>query len=148
MPAHYWWIWMIAAGIFVVGEIFTAAFFVLWFGVGAAVAGLLALAGAGPMWQFTAFVVVSLVLVAASRRFANRVSREQPPGIGADRVVGQSCVVLEAIDNARNTGRVRLGTEEWRADSESGTAIEPGTTVKVTGVNGTRLIVTVTKEGD
>ena len=104
MPIKIWYIWMIIAAIFVVGEIFTAGFFLLWFGVGAAVAGVLALFGLGFAWQLVAFVLVSGVLFVVSRRFADKFSKKQPPGIGADRVIGKTGIVLEEIDSAKNTG--------------------------------------------
>ena len=43
MEVKAWMIWMIFAAVFIVGEMFTAGFFLLWFGIGAGVAGLLAL---------------------------------------------------------------------------------------------------------
>lgn len=141
MSVDYWWVWFVVAALFVVGEIFTAAFFLLWFGVGAGVAGLLALVGAGMIWQLVVFVVVSLVLFLISRRFAERVSEEQPPGIGADRFKGRDGVVIERIDNLENTGRVRLDREEWRAESEGGAVLEPGTAIRVTDVSGTHVVV-------
>ena len=45
MELKIWWIWFGLAVIFIIGEIFTAGFFILWFGIGAAVAGLLAILG-------------------------------------------------------------------------------------------------------
>ena len=132
---------MIIGVLFVVGEIFTAGFFLLWFGVGAAVAGLCALFGLGLAWQLTVFIVVSFVLVAVSRRFADRFTRPQPPGIGADRLVGARGVVLERIDNHNNTGRVRLDRDEWRAESETGDVIAPGASVQVTRTSGTHVVV-------
>ena len=60
MDTNLWWIWMILAALFIVGEIFTAGFFLLWFGVGAGVAGALALFDLGATWQWAGFVVVSL----------------------------------------------------------------------------------------
>jgi membrane protein implicated in regulation of membrane protease activity len=147
MVIKIWWIWMIIAAIFVVGEIFTAGFFLLWFGVGAAVAGILALLGLSFGWQLAAFAVVSLVLFASSRRFAERFSKKQPPGIGADRFIGKQGMVLEDIDNAENIGRVRLDKEEWRADSETGVIIPAGTQVEVVRLDGTHLVVkTIEKE--
>ena len=147
MVIKIWWIWMIIAAIFVVGEIFTAGFFLLWFGVGAAVAGVLAILGLSFGWQLAAFAVVSLVLFASSRRFAERFSKKQPPGIGADRFIGKQGVVLEDIDNVKNVGRVRLDKEEWRADSETGEAIPAGTQVEVVRLDGTHLVVkTIEKE--
>ena len=141
MAIKIWWIWMIIAAIFVVGEIFTAGFFLLWFGVGAAVAGILAILGLSFGWQLAAFVVVSLVLFASSRRFAERFSKKQPPGIGADRFIGKQGIVLEDINNMENVGRVRLDKEEWRADSESGAVIPAGTQVEVVRLDGTHLVV-------
>jgi membrane protein implicated in regulation of membrane protease activity len=141
MPGNVWWIWMIIAAIFVIGEIFTAGFFILWFGIGAAVAGMLALLGLGAGWQWAAFVVVSGVLFAVSRRFAERFTKEQPPGIGADRFIGKRGVVLEEIDNAKNTGRIRIDKEEWRADSDTDEVIPVGKRVEVTRLDGTHMVV-------
>ena len=141
METNLWWIWFILAALFVVGEIFTAGFFLLWFGVGAAFAGLAALLGLTPVWQLAGFVVLSGFLLAISRKFAERVSREQPSGIGANRIVGATCVVLEEINNHENTGRVRMGTEEWRASSDTGAVLSPGEEVVVTHVSGTQVIV-------
>ena len=131
MIIKIWWIWMAIAAAFVVGEIFTAGFFLLWFGIGAAVAGVLALLGLGFGWQLGAFVVVSGVLFAASRRFAERFSRKQPPGIGADRFIGLQGQVLEEVDNVKNMGRVRLQKEEWRGESETGEILPVDTRVEV-----------------
>ena len=142
-----WLIWFILAALFIVGEIFTAGFFILWFGVGAAAAGLCALLGLGPLWQWLVFVIASGVLVAVSRKFANRVTKEQPPGIGADRFVGMVGMVLEDIDNVNNTGRVRMNKEEWRAESENDNVILKNTKVKVIKVEGTHLIIEPIKEG-
>lgn len=145
---NLWWAWMILAALFVVGEIFTAAFFLLWFGVGAAIAGFLALMGAGMGWQLGVFAVVSFVLFAVSRRFAERVTKEQPPGIGADRFLGEECIVLEEISNADNTGRVRKEREEWRAESGTGEVIPAQTRVRVVRISGTHLVVDKITEGD
>ena len=136
-----WWIWMALAALCVVGEMFTAGFFLLWFGVGAAVAGLLAILGLSFPWQLAAFVVVSGVLLGVSRRFADRFSKKQPPGIGADRFIGLKGLVLEDIDNVENSGRVRLQKEEWRADSDSDEVIPVGARVEVVRLDGTHLVV-------
>jgi membrane protein implicated in regulation of membrane protease activity len=146
MIIKIWWIWMIIAAFFVLGEIFTAGFFLLWFGIGAAVAGLLAIFGLSFGWQLGAFVVVSGVLFVVSRRFAERFSKKQPAGIGADRFIGLKGIVLEEIDNDKNTGRVRLKKEEWRADSETGEVIPAGEKVKVTRIDGTHIVVKTLKE--
>ena len=148
MIIKIWWIWMAIAAAFVVGEIFTAGFFLLWFGVGAAVAGVLALLGLGFGWQLAAFVVISGVLFAASRRFAERFSQKQPPGIGADRFIGLQGQVLEEVDNIKNVGRVRLQKEEWRAESETGEILSVDTQVEVVRLDGTHLVVKKIEKGE
>jgi membrane protein implicated in regulation of membrane protease activity len=146
MEFQIWWLWMGLAAIFIIGEIFTEGFFLLWFGVGAILAGLLAIFGAGPAWQWAAFVVASAVLFAVSRRFADRFTHKQPPGIGADRLIGRLGVVLEDIDNLENVGKVRIDKEEWRAESDDDDRIAAGTRVQVVRLDGTHAVVKALKE--
>jgi membrane protein implicated in regulation of membrane protease activity len=148
MPVEFWWIWMVIAGLFLVGELLHMGFFLLWFGVGAAIAGLLAFLGFGTPWQWGSFIVISGILFAVTRRFAERFTKKQPPGIGADRFIHQKGVVIEDIDNLKNTGRVRIGKDEWRADSDAGEIIPVGETVEVSKVEGTHVIVKLLKKGE
>ena len=146
MGIQIWWIWLIIAAVFVVGEIFTAGFFLLWFGIGALLAGIAALAGLSSAWQWGIFVVVSLVLFLISRRFAERFTKKQPPGIGADRFIGKRGIVLEQIDNDQNIGRIRVEKDEWRADSETGEVIPVGTRIEVVRVQGAHAVVKTVEE--
>jgi len=148
MTLGIWIIWMAIAAAFVIGEILTLGFFLLWFGIGAAVAGILAIFGLGGSWQWGAFAVVSGVLFVLSRRFAERFSKKQPPGIGADRFVDKKGVVLEEVDNIKNSGRIRMGKEEWRAESDTGEVIPVGKMVEVTRLVGTHVVVKTLKEGE
>lgn len=146
MGIQIWWIWLIIAAVFVIGEIFTAGFFLLWFGIGALLAGIAALVGLGSAWQWGIFVVVSLVLFLVSRRFAERFTKKQPPGIGADRFVGKRGIVLEEINNDQNAGRIRVEKDEWRADSETDEVIPVGTRIEVVRVEGAHAVVKAVKE--
>lgn len=132
---------MILAAFFIIAEIFTAGFFILWFGVGAAAAGAAALLGLGFGWQLGIFIIVSLALFLLSRKISTKLVKAQPPGIGADRFVEQEAIVIEEINNRNGKGRVRVKSEEWRAESADGSIIPPETRVRVIGVTGTRLIV-------
>lgn len=136
-----WLIWAVLAAAFLVGEIFTAGFFLLWFGVGAAAAAVLARLGLGASYQWGSFALLSGVLVVLSRKFAQKVTKEPPERVGADRVIGKVGVVLEKIDPTTDSGRVRVEKEEWRAESQGGSTIEEGERVEVVGVSGTHLIV-------
>lgn len=137
---------MILAAVFVIGEMLTAGFFLLWFGIGAAIAGVLDLMGLGVGWQFVAFITVSIGLFALSRRFAERFTQNQPPGVGANRLIGKRGVVVEQIDNVRASGRVTIDREEWRARSEAGDSIPVDTMVEVAALDGTRVVVRLLTE--
>ena len=146
MSVENWWIWMIMAVVLAIGEILTAGFFILWFAIGAAAAGVAAMLGLNLPLQLVVFIVVSIILFAASRRFAERFTKPQPEGIGADRFFGRSAVVLEEIDNHKGTGKIRLNREEWRASSINDDVITEGKVVNIESVDGTRLIVKLKEE--
>ncbi|KPK95832.1 hypothetical protein AMJ80_03315 [bacterium SM23_31] len=149
MQFEMWWIWFVLAAVFLVGEIFTAGFFLVWLSIGSAAAGILALPaiGVGTSGQLIVFILVSGITFVFGRRFAERVTVKQPPGIGADRFVNREGVVIERIDSAVNTGSVRIGQDEWRATSETGEVIPDGAHIIVTRIDGTHAIVKIIEEG-
>jgi len=141
MEFELWWIWVIIGVIFIIGEIFTAGFFLIWFGIAAIIAGVIAFFELSVVWQGVAFVIISAILLAGTRRLANRFTKKQPPGVGADRFTDKTGVVLEEIDNDKNTGRIRVEEDEWRADSLEGSIIPQSSKVQVVRVEGTHMIV-------
>jgi membrane protein implicated in regulation of membrane protease activity len=135
------WIWVAIAAVFTVAEIFTAGFFLFPFAVGAGAAAVVNLVGL-PQWlQWICFLVLSGVLVAFSRRLADRLSHEPPEKVGAERLVGQTGVVIEPIDPVTDGGRVRIMKDEWRATSLDDSRIGLNERVRVVRIEGAHLIV-------
>lgn len=137
----WFWVWLGLAAVLIVGEIFTAGFFMLPFGLGAAVAAGLAFVGAPLIWQWVVFLAVSAVLLLSLRRFADRVTHEPPEKVGVDRLIGKQGVVIEAVEPGDGSGRVRIEREEWRADASGGDTIPEGARVTVERISGTHLVV-------
>jgi membrane protein implicated in regulation of membrane protease activity len=135
------WIWIGMALFFLLAEVFTAGFVLACFGLGALAAAVPAFLGFGLVWQLLVFIVVSTIAVLFSRRFADRVTGDQSQGLGVDRVLGKTALVIESIDPHSPSGRVRVDVEEWRAASEDGSSISEGTIVEILAVDGTRLRV-------
>jgi membrane protein implicated in regulation of membrane protease activity len=143
VDAEQWrWIWIGAAVVLAVGELFTAGFFLLPFAVGAAAAAVLAFLDVSVPIQLVTFVVISVVFLAVLQRFARK---EQDDSIGAragaNRFVGKLAIVIEPVKYLETTGMVRMGTEEWRATVDSDIVIPKGARVEVVEVRGTRLVV-------
>jgi membrane protein implicated in regulation of membrane protease activity len=146
-PETWRWIWLGAAVLFGIGEMATpGAFFLAPFAVGAVVASALAFAGVALGGQWAAFVAISLASLFAMRPLARRLDRDgASDGIGSRRLIGKGGTVLESIEPG-HLGLVRVEREEWRAESADGSALTVGTNITVAQVEGTRVIVTPTKE--
>jgi len=143
-PEVWRWIWLAAAVVFLLGEMFAfGSFFLLPFAIGAVVAAILAFAGVGVGWEWLAFVVVSIASLACLYPLRHRLDRARPAeGIGSRRLIGQPALVLEPVPaGPSELGLVRVGREEWRDESRDGRALPAGTNVRVVDVQGTRVIV-------
>ena len=138
-----WLIWLIAAVIFGVGEIFTLSFFLAPFAGGAAIAALVAAAGGGAIASTAVFLLVSLLLLAALRPLARRHLR-QPPQLrtGSAALVGRSATVVERIANHEGVGCVRIDGEVWTARAyDEDEVSEAGKRVQVLEIRGATALV-------
>ncbi|MGE0878072.1 MAG: NfeD family protein [Acidimicrobiia bacterium] len=143
-PDTWRWVWLIGAAFFIVAEMFVpASLFFLPFAIGAAVAALLAFAGVNVAVEWLAFVAVSAGTFAAFVPWRRKLDRDLPhDGIGSRRLIGEIATVLDDVPAGHNmSGLVRVGREEWRAESVDGAAISAGRSVKVVEVRGTRVLV-------
>jgi membrane protein implicated in regulation of membrane protease activity len=144
-PESWRWFWLIATVFFAASELAVpGTFFMVSFAVGALFACILAFAGAGVGWEWAAFVIVSAIALAALVPIGRRLNAKggSDSRVGSTRLNGRRAIVLQEIPSGPHaTGRVRVEREEWRAESVDGGSIDPGKTVVVLRVDGTRLIV-------
>ena len=136
------WLWLIVLILAVVIEMMTTQLVCIWF-AGGALVGLVAHFLHAPLWlQVILAAAVTLVLLIATRPFVRRFLEKEETPTNADRVIGQTAVVTESIDNVLEQGRVTVLGSDWRAKSESGEIIEVGVRVTVQKIEGVKLIVT------
>lgn len=144
-PDLWQWVWLGAALVFGLGEMASpGSFFLAPFAIGAAVAAVAALLGAPVGLSWLVFLVVSGVSFAAMRPLARRLDAVggNPMGVGAQRLVGERAVVLEDIPaGIDEVGLIRVGREEWRAQTIDGSPIAKDQRVIVAEVRGTRVVV-------
>lgn len=139
----WFWIWSVLAVVLFIGEIFTAGFFMLPFGIGASVAAALAFIEIDPLWQTLVFIVVSIVSFLLLRKVAERMTHEPPERMGADRLIGKHGTVIDELTPHSTRGQIRVEREEWRADAPGAGIVPAGTDVIVESVEGTHLVVRV-----
>ena len=138
-----WVIWLIAAGILGVGEMHQGGFYLAPFALGAAVAAIVSLLGAGAAVSAVVFVAASAIVFATLRPVARR-HRQLPPSIrtGAAALVGRPAIVLERIANDEGVGCVRIGGEVWTARSyDDDEVFDAGERVEVVEIRGATALV-------
>ena len=140
-----YYIWFIAALIFGVIEIFTAGFVVLWFGVAAAIVGVLSLFGLNSLLlQSIIFAVLTLILVTLSRTFFKNVfkySEGKQYKTTMENLIGKTGIVTTTINNEQSTGRVLIEGQDWTARGIDSSVIEQNKKVVIVRMEGAKLFV-------
>ena len=134
------WVWMILAAMLFVLELISPGIFFMWFGVAAAITGLIVFRyDMSWQWQLVSFAVLSLMTVLLANRYLrqNPLESERPLlNERAVQLVGQSFELLDPIVDGR--GSIKTGDTIWRVE---GPELPVGARIKVVGADGTLLKV-------
>ncbi len=145
MAVNLWQVllWAALTVLLLVVEIATVQLVAIWFAVGSLTAFISSLFGVPFYGQMILFIAGSVVLLVATRPIVRRLLRNtRRVKTNADRVLGRECVVREAIDNLRGTGRVYVDGLSWAARSaDDSVTFSVGDTCVVQDIQGVKLIV-------
>ena len=145
-----WHIWLIVAVVFVIVEVFSISFVFLCFSLGCIFSAIGAYLGLGPVWQVLIFSVVTFVsfftVRPLMRKYAFRKSSKVKTN--SDALTGQKGRVTQTIDLSKNTGRVFVYGDDWKAMSEDNQVIPENELIEVVKVDSTTLIVKQIKKED
>lgn len=135
---YFWWI---AAGLLLLAEMAMPGFFMLWLAAAAALTALIDIYfGLSWVGEILTFAALSFVLVLATWRMvigSHNVKSDQPHlNQRHQGLVGHSFVLDKAIVNG--SGKIKVEDTLWDVD---GPDMAVGKRVKVTGVQGMRLVV-------
>ena len=134
------WFWLIGGVLLLAAEIIAPGFFLVFIGAAALATGLFVLLfdlGLAP--SLALFAIYTALAVYAGRKvYANRPVASSTPHLNdrSAQLIGRSVEVVSPV--TEHGGRVRVGDSEWTA---RGRPAEPGTRVRVTGVEGNCLLV-------
>ena len=140
-----WWHWEIAGLALVLLELAVPAFFVIWFGFGAMLVGLVLLLAPGLALsaQIGVWVLASVAMTVLWFRVFKRSQHKTLVGTATGEVIGEIGLLVSAVAPFER-GKVRfqrpvLGAEEWACVAES--AIAAGQRVRVVSVEGSYVKV-------
>ena len=142
-----WVIWIIVGAIFVIAEIFSASFFAGPIGFGCIVAAILAEQEASTAVQFASFSITTVIMLLAIRPIVLKMLQNKPDEqvSGIETYVGKQGRITEAVDPQSGTGRIKIGSESWRAISDKNIIIEEESLATVVRIEGSKAVVSVSE---
>jgi membrane protein implicated in regulation of membrane protease activity len=142
-----WHVWMIAAVIFFILEIFTPSFFMACLGIGCVAGGVVALFSDSVIVQLLLFSVATIAAFVGMRPLMLRYlynKKTQTVRTNIDSLIGRTARVSERIDPATGQGRVVVDGDDWKAVSDTNTPIEKGEQVEILKLES--VVVTVSRK--
>lgn len=138
-----WQIWLIVSGICFIIEIATVGFLVFWFAVAALITCILSLFIHSVIAQTTIFIILSIVLIALSRPFAEKIGRKDKVVTNSNSVIGKEGIVVKQINSKLGeVGQVKVGGDTWSAVvNDYKDEIPVGSTIRVLKIDGVKLII-------
>jgi len=140
-----WWHWIVLGLALVIAELAVPAFFIIWFGLGALLVGLvmLGLPELSLTAQLAIWTAASLSMVVLWFRVFKPGFQKTRIGTAAGEAIGEIGLLVSAVAPFER-GKVRfqrpvLGSEEWVCVADS--PIAAGERVKVVAVEGSFLTV-------
>ncbi|BCS89152.1 NfeD family protein [Pseudodesulfovibrio sediminis] len=126
-----WLIWLSVGVIFIVAELIVPGFIIVFFGVGALIAGATAFFGSTIPIQLIVFGVSSLVMILVFRKTMAKTfagSDADDDSEENDSAIGQMAEVVEAI-KPPHVGRIKFQGSFWNALCDE--TIETGTMIRI-----------------
>lgn len=140
-----WLFWLIAAGIFFVGEMLTAGFLIFWLGVGSLIALLVSFLTANLFIQTAAFVFSSIILILATKSFADKFTKKDSVATNVYTLSGKKGIVIEDINPTDGKGQIKVGGEVWSAFCDENLVIPKDSEVEIIRIQGVKAYVTPIK---
>lgn len=136
-----WQLWVLTGVVLGLLELKLSGYVLLWFGVGAFAAALLATLGLPFAAQLAAFNVVSVALLIGSRTLFRRFFMRGASSLrhGVEAMLGAEALVVDPIPRD-GFGTVRINGELWTARSLEG-AVASGERVQIENLEGLKLSV-------
>lgn len=135
------WFWAVAIVFFAMLEITTPALVSIWLVVGSVAALIAAICGASLDLQIYIFLGVTALLLLFCRPLLKGLLKVKSVPSNANALLGQKGIVIEAINNLRSEGYVKINGLKFRARSVHDDEIPVDSVVLVERIEGNTLFV-------
>lgn len=145
------WIWLGISVLLLVVEASTVNLVCVWFSISALVTTIATLAfenlGFGIPWQILLFAVLSVVLLALTRKFVKKFlhKKTNEKKTNLELNIGKEAIVTEDIDNIKGEGAVKINGLVWSAKSYDGNPIKKDEIVVFKEISGNKAVVELKK---
>ena len=140
-----WYVWLILAGIFLIGEVLTSGFLIFWFSLGSLIAMIVSLFIPNVTVQTAIFLISSVILILATKPLIKKFANTKTVKTNAQAIIGKKGLVTKDINSIKATGQVKIDGELWSAIGKDDMEISKGTEVEVNEIKGVKVIVTPIK---
>ena len=132
--------WGIIFVVTLIIELETADLVTIWFSLSALITLICGVIFLKPLYQILLFLVLSVVLILATKPLAKKRMRGTYVRTNTDRFIGMVAVVTKEI-LSNEIGEVKIDNQLWRAVNNEGLAFQPGEKVIVDAISGIKLVV-------
>ena len=137
-----WYIWLILAGVFVIGEVLTSGFLIFWLSLGSLIAMVISFVTDNIIIQTTTFLISSVILILATKPLVKKFATTDTVKTNAYSIIGKKGLVTKDIDSINSTGQVKIDGELWSAVGVDDINIKKGTEIKILEIKGVKVVVT------
>lgn len=137
------YVWAIFAVFMLICEALTTQLVSIWFVIGGIAAAVTCVFTDNILIQSIVFLVVSLVCLAATRPLVKKFNDKKKQPTNSDRLIGRVGIVTMDIVNIKGEGQVNVDGKIWSAKSADDREIKTGASVRITSIEGVKLIVEV-----
>lgn len=135
----YFWLGLIV--IFGILETLTLDLSAIWFSVGALFAMICAGLNLSISIQIFAFILGTGIMLLLLKPAVKKLMLKKPEKTNLDRIVGQTAIVIEEINNSLQTGQIKVLGAVWTSRSENDIIIPINSKVLVCEIRGVKAIV-------
>ncbi|MCH5304529.1 MAG: NfeD family protein [Ruminococcus sp.] len=124
-------------------EVLTTQLVSIWFVIGGVAAAITCIFTDNILIQSLVFILVSLISLIATRPLVKKFMRNKKQPTNSDRLIGRVGIVTIDIINLKGEGQVNVDGKIWSARSVDGREIKSGANVRITSIEGVKLLVEV-----